>query len=303
MFFSRYFEMFHRRVILSFSQQDSEPLSNAWERFQGLLCRFAMHGFSKDCQLEIFINGLRNATRSWVERGDGITSFYQQSIDEAYWMMEDMVEYDKWKRSHLMNNYGWENDASMRGPWIDIEREKVLEEAIGRLASVTNQFMLETKVNLQLQQMAMTRLGLQIDNLIAKSMVDAKENNVEDSTSMEENLEKLQQECAKEGTNPEIVEPMLCREGDGPLWPTYLAPTRKVILQSQDQQEKESHVESMSYKCNYPANLEGKSTQEPWVVLYDTYYGRKPLFDEHVPNNSTALSERRRLIGRRANHA
>ena len=105
---------------------------------QGLLSRFAMHGFSKECQLEIFINGLHNATRSWVEIGDGFTSFYQQSIDEAYWMMEDMVEFDQWKRSHLMNNYGWENDSSMRGPWIDIERGKILEEARGRLASVTN---------------------------------------------------------------------------------------------------------------------------------------------------------------------
>ena len=129
-----------------------------------------------------------------------------------------------------MNNYGWENDSSMRGPWIDIERGKVLEEDMGRLASMTNQFMFETKVNLQLQQIIMTRFGLQIDNLIAKSMVDSKENNVEDSTSMEENLEKLQQECAKEGTNPEVVEPVLCREVDDPLWPTYLAPTWKVIL-------------------------------------------------------------------------
>ena len=123
--------------------------------------------------------------------------------------------------------------------------------------------MLETKVNLQLQKMAVTRLGLQIDNFIAKRMVDAKENSVEDSTSMEENLEKLQQECAKEGTNPEVVEPMLCKEVDYPLWPTYSATTCKVILQSQEQQEKESHVESTSYKCNYHAKLEGKSTQEP----------------------------------------
>ena len=37
--------------------------------------------------------------------------------------------------------------------------------------------------------MAITRLGLHIDNLIAKCMVDGKENNVEDSTSMEENLD------------------------------------------------------------------------------------------------------------------
>ena len=86
----------------------------------------------------IFINGLRNETRSWVERGDGITSFYQQSIDEAYWMIEDMVEFDQLKSSHLMNNYGWENDSSMKGPWIDIERGKVLEEAMDQLASVTN---------------------------------------------------------------------------------------------------------------------------------------------------------------------
>ena len=37
-------------------------------------------------------------------------------------------------------------------------------------------------------------------------------------------------------------------------------------------------VRAKSY--NYHAKLEGNPIQEPWVVLYDTYYGRKPLFDE-----------------------
>ena len=86
--------MFHRQVLLNFFQQDLETLHSAWWRFKDLLMNFPHHGFTKECQLEIFLNDLCNITRIWVEKGDGIISFYQRSVDEAYYFWEDMARYD-----------------------------------------------------------------------------------------------------------------------------------------------------------------------------------------------------------------
>ena len=45
-------------------------------------------------QLQIFLNGLCETTRYWVGNGDGTTSFYQQFVNEAYYMLEGMTDYD-----------------------------------------------------------------------------------------------------------------------------------------------------------------------------------------------------------------
>ena len=86
--------MFHRKILLNFFQQDLEPLHSAWWRYKDLLMNFPYHGLSKEYQLEIFLNDLCNTTKIWVERGDGIIPFYQRSVDEAYYLLEDMAEYD-----------------------------------------------------------------------------------------------------------------------------------------------------------------------------------------------------------------
>ena len=86
--------MFHRKVLLNFFQQDLEPLHSAWWRYKDLPLNFPYHGLSKEWQLEIFLKGLCNNTRTWVEKGDGIIPFYQRSVDEAYYLLEDMAEYD-----------------------------------------------------------------------------------------------------------------------------------------------------------------------------------------------------------------
>ena len=67
--------MSYRQVLLCFAQQELKPFFLAWWRFKDLLIRFPFHGFSKECQLEIFLSGLCAITRHWVERGDGTTSF------------------------------------------------------------------------------------------------------------------------------------------------------------------------------------------------------------------------------------
>ena len=86
----------HLKVICNFVQHDSELYFEAWWRFKDLLCKFPHHGLRKDFQLRIFINGLRDPTREWVERAHGINPFYHRSINKIYWVLEDMAEYDHW---------------------------------------------------------------------------------------------------------------------------------------------------------------------------------------------------------------
>ena len=114
-------EMSHRQVLLNFVQHDLEPLHSAWWRYKALLARFPYHGFSLECQLEVFLNGLCATTRDWVERGDGTTTFYQLSLDEAYWMLDDMAEYDKWSWDCSMTNHGWEDNSNNVEPSFDTD--------------------------------------------------------------------------------------------------------------------------------------------------------------------------------------
>ena len=111
--------MFHRRVLMNFGQPNSEPLYSAWWRYKDLLIQFPYHGFLKEFYIQLFLHGLQATTRNWVERGNDTTSFYQQSIDEAYYLLEDMAEFDYWNLNCSMNNYYWENNSYLMEPWID----------------------------------------------------------------------------------------------------------------------------------------------------------------------------------------
>ena len=108
--------MFHRQVFLNFIQQDLKPLHSAWWRYKDLLMDFPHHDFSKGCQLEIFLNDLCNTTRIWVEKGDGIISFYQRIVGEAYYLGEDMAEYDHWNWTCSRNKQGWESNSNIMEP-------------------------------------------------------------------------------------------------------------------------------------------------------------------------------------------
>ena len=57
----------------------------------------------------------------WVERGDGIISFYQRSMDEAYYLLEDMAEYDHWKWTCSRRNQGWENNFNSVEQQVDTQ--------------------------------------------------------------------------------------------------------------------------------------------------------------------------------------
>ena len=78
--------------------------------------KFAYHGFSNEYQLEIFLNALSKSTRIWVEKGNGIIYFYQRSVDEAYYLLDDMTEFDHWNWTCSRNNQGWESNSNILEP-------------------------------------------------------------------------------------------------------------------------------------------------------------------------------------------
>ena len=73
-----------QEAVLNFVQGTDELFYVAWERYKELFWFFPNHGFSRDGQILNFLDGLTAAIRTWVERGNGTASFYDQSADEAY---------------------------------------------------------------------------------------------------------------------------------------------------------------------------------------------------------------------------
>ena len=68
---------------------------------------------------------------------------------------------------------------------------------------------------------------------------------------------------------------------EDPMWPTPPPPTLASFFHSyQAYSQKPSRVERTCQNFSNHAKLEGIKNQDPFVVLYDTYYGRQPLFDE-----------------------
>ncbi|XP_060969464.1 uncharacterized protein LOC115710689 [Cannabis sativa] len=91
-----------RADINNFTQQDSESLYEAWERFKDLLRKCPNHGIEKWLQVHNFYNGLMNETRTLIDAADG-GAFMRKSANEAFELLEEMA----------MTNQQWSTE---RGP-------------------------------------------------------------------------------------------------------------------------------------------------------------------------------------------
>ena len=112
---------------------------------------FPHHDFSKE-QLDIFLKGLCNTTRMWVERGDGIISFYQRFVDEAYYLLEDMAEYDYRTWTCSRRNQGWGNNFNIIEQLVDTriqDQLMALNEIFVRGTGMMRQVQEESSVNAQ----------------------------------------------------------------------------------------------------------------------------------------------------------
>ncbi|KAM6558927.1 hypothetical protein CsatA_028166 [Cannabis sativa] len=91
-----------RADINNFTQQDSESLYEAWERFKDLLRKCPNHGIEKWLQVHNFYNGLMNETRTLIDAAAG-GAFMRKSANEAFDLLEEMA----------MTNQQWSTE---RGP-------------------------------------------------------------------------------------------------------------------------------------------------------------------------------------------
>ncbi|XP_030477994.1 uncharacterized protein LOC115695036 [Cannabis sativa] len=91
-----------RADINNFTQQDSESLYEAWERFKDLLRKCPNHGIEKWLKVHNFYNGLMNETRTLIDTAAG-GAFIRKSANEAFELLEEMA----------MTNQQWSTE---RGP-------------------------------------------------------------------------------------------------------------------------------------------------------------------------------------------
>jgi len=82
-----------KAAISSFHQFPNESLSEALERFRGLLQKTPTHGFSEPIQLNIFIDGLRPQSKQLLNASAG-GKIKMKTPEEAMDLIESMVASD-----------------------------------------------------------------------------------------------------------------------------------------------------------------------------------------------------------------
>ena len=79
-----------KAAISSFHQFPDESLSEALERFRGLLRKIPTHGFSEPIQLNIFIDGLRPQSKQLLDASVG-GKIKLKTPEEAMDLIENMA--------------------------------------------------------------------------------------------------------------------------------------------------------------------------------------------------------------------
>ncbi|XP_047154249.1 uncharacterized protein LOC124848045 [Vigna umbellata] len=82
-----------KQEISSFQQDDSETLSQAWDRFKGLLRKTPTHGFDEPTVLTMFLGGLRSQTKLMLDASAG-GNIRWKTPEEAHELIENMAAND-----------------------------------------------------------------------------------------------------------------------------------------------------------------------------------------------------------------
>ena len=84
--------------------------------------------------------------------------------------------------------------------------------------------------------------------------------------------------CKSQPIVPPVMQEYVYKD---PMWPPTPPPTlASYIGVHHAYPSKSSQVEQTCHSFPHLAKLEGVHNKDPFVVFHDTYYGRKPLFDE-----------------------
>jgi len=96
-FFNKYFPQSKvnkgKQEISSFQQEDSESLSQTWDRFKGLLRKTPTHGFDMPTQLTLFLGGLQSHTKLILD-ASAEGNIKWKTPEEAHEMIENMASND-----------------------------------------------------------------------------------------------------------------------------------------------------------------------------------------------------------------
>ena len=243
-----------QQVILQFVQGINEPFYIAWERYQVILRNFPNHGFSREGQVLNFLDGLTAATRTWVEGGTGTTSLYDLTADEANFQLAEIAGYDYqlWNPPKAYRHF--EEEANNSARWQDPSS----------------------------LQMNCYKSNEELSTNEGECEIVYDGNSIEDETkALLENNESLSESSPLEIHI--IIPPPFVKEYsyEDPMWPAPSPPSFGPFFEaSQAHPSKRSSLaHTFIIKLNF-VKLEGVYNLEPWDVLYDTYYGRTPLFDD-----------------------
>ncbi|XP_052724117.1 uncharacterized protein LOC128193955 [Vigna angularis] len=82
-----------KQEISSFQQDVNETLSQAWDRFKGLLRKTPTHGFDEPTVLNMFLGGLRSQTKLMLDASAG-GNIRWKTPEEAHELIENMAAND-----------------------------------------------------------------------------------------------------------------------------------------------------------------------------------------------------------------
>jgi len=82
-----------KQEISSFQEEDSESLSQTWDRFKGLLRKILTHGFDMPMHLTLFLVGLQSHTKLMLDASVG-GNIKWKTPKEAHETIENMASND-----------------------------------------------------------------------------------------------------------------------------------------------------------------------------------------------------------------
>ncbi|KAH1242577.1 hypothetical protein GmHk_07G019881 [Glycine max] len=143
--------------ISSFHQHPHESLSEALDRFHGLLWKTPTHGFSKPIQLNIFIDGLQPHSKQLLDATAG-GKIKLKTPEEAIKLIENMAAND-----HVILR----------------DQEPIPQEESTRLEELLLQFMQETRSHQKSTDAAIRNLEVQLAKLVAERPTETFPVNIE----------------------------------------------------------------------------------------------------------------------------
>ncbi|XP_024025485.1 uncharacterized protein LOC112092766 [Morus notabilis] len=216
-----------------------------------------------------------------------------------------MVNNQMWLDDGDSNNQGWESETNDMGasqefePLEEIEpqdeEKEPFEVVLAQSFTKLDYHMTDTDVPFLVQEMSFQGHDFYEDQ-IASMVLDSQ-------VEREEHFEGMPEEFLQEGEIKELMEDVEAHETIGlsssmallytpsydPFWLSSSPPPYYILYEPEPKMKfsnqahhfsKANLIGAVCLNCKNHTKLKGVTRKDPCVVSYDTYYGRKPLFDE-----------------------